>query len=677
MQVNKNNVAQFLAANNTTFVIPVYQRNYDWTEENCKQLWSDIWYVAQGEDGRTHFLGTICSKGITSREKTIIDGQQRITTITLLLKAMHDYVENDDFKRDIEATFLRNMGYGVSENHKVKLHLNRRDDVIYRKLLESFSFCGADGLTKQEKESSVYQNYAFFYNQMKGLEEGQIASIRAALDRIVIVDLDVEGEDPQEIFESLNSTGLDLTDVDLLRNYLLMSLDYENQLRLYNEYWYKIEENVNPRNMVRFFIDYLIYVKRSDAIMIRGRRAHINEGNLYTAFKNYYASLAGERERYSNSPEVTEQILKKMLNCSEVYRRLVFDSGIDMNSLGDIDRIIYSLVYLNESVASRPVLLYVMGLLAAGEIAEGQASEMLRACLTLVVRAKVTRSTGINGQFAGNVLQRLPEHGTEDIVDAFWRALTSGGGKFAYPSDEEFREALLNRPIFEVIRAKGVKYLLYALEQSSVSAKGLPRYDDANITIEHIMPKTLSEAWEEELGTEASLHDDYLNKLGNLALTSYNSEMSNREFGEKRTWYSEASFALTRDICLEESWSIDAIRRRANAIAEECLRVWSMPARYQTEESAEEVSRKRVPFQFSMIGLVPGDEVSFVKNPSLIATVVDDSHVEYQGEVCSLSALAARFLGKETSRGVQGPLHFAYEGETLSQLRNEVDANVF
>lgn len=102
-----------------------------------------------------------------------------------------------------------------------------------------------------------------------------------------------------------------------------------------------------------------------------------------------------------------------------------------------------------------------------------------------------------------------------------------------------------------------------------------------------------------------------------------------------------------------------------------------MPARYQTEESAEEVSRKRVPFQFSMIGLVPGDEVSFVKNPSLIATVVDDSHVEYQGEVCSLSALAARFLGKETSRGVQGPLHFAYEGETLSQLRNEVDANVF
>ena len=180
---------------------------------------------------------------------------------------------------------------------------------------------------------------------------------------------------------------------------------------------------------------------------------------------------------------------------------------------------------------------------------------------------------------------------------------------------------------------------MYALEQSSVSAKGLPRYDDANITIEHIMPKTLSEAWEAELGAEASLHDDYLNKLGNLALTSYNSEMSNREFGEKRTWYSEASFALTRDICLEESWSIDAIRRRANAIAEECLRVWSMPARYQTEESAEEVSRKRVPFQFSMIGLVPGDEVSFVKNPSLIATVVDDSHVEYQGEVCSLSAL--------------------------------------
>lgn len=676
MEVNKNNITQFLTATNTSFIIPVFQRNYDWGEDNCKQLWNDIVYVAQGDMDRRHFLGTICSKSINGHEKSIIDGQQRITTITLLMKAMHDYVSNEDFKKDIESTFLRNTGYGVSESHKVKLHLNKRDDSVYMKLLENKSHTNLERLKPSEVNSNIYRNYEFFYKKLEGMSESQVASIRGALDRIVIVDLDVEGEDPQEIFESLNSTGLDLTPVDLLRNYLLMSLDYENQLRLYDNYWYKIEGNVKPDNMVRFFIDYLIFVKKSDAVSIRGRRAHVNERNLYIAFRNYYQMLSGTSERYSNSPEVTESVLKDMLQYSELYRSLVFDDGIDMNSLNAMQKLIYSLVYLNEAKASRPVLLYVLRLRELGEINEDQAMEMLQACLSLVFRAKVTRSTGINGQFAGNILQRLPEHATPDIIDIFWSELASGSGKFAFPSDEDFREALISRPIFDVIRSKGTKYLLYSLEQNSISSKGLPRYDDSNITVEHIMPVTLNENWINDLGKEASFHDDNLNKLGNLALTTYNSEMSNKRYDEKREWYLNSAFALTRKISETQRWGIGEIADRSKEIAEKCLDLWSFPEAYQRNVSGEpSVGKRRPPFRFSMIGLMEGDEVAFVGNPDIRASVLDDSHVLYDGKRYSLSSLAAELYGGNSA--LQGPAYFMFDGETLDQLRNEAEANVF
>lgn len=679
MQVNKNNVTQFLTATGISFTIPVYQRNYDWNEDNCKQLWNDIWYISKTASSRTHFLGTICSKSINGREKTIIDGQQRITTITLMMKAMHDYVDNEEFKKDIDSSFLHNTGYGTPESHKVKLHLNKRDDAIYNRLLEFDEFVQPEALNKQDAASSIYQNYAFFYRRMEGLAEPDIAEIRSSLDRLIIVDLDVENENPQEIFESLNSAGLDLTDVDLLRNYLLMSLDYETQVRLYNDYWYKIEENVNPKNMVRFFVDYLIFVRQSDAFQEKGRRAHINEGNLYSAFKEHCRIEAGSDERHSNSPETTESILSNMLSLSKDYKSLVFDEDrLDMNEMEQMDRIIYSTIYLNEAPSSRPVLLYVIKKLHDGEIGNNQAIEMLNACLSLTFRAKVTRSTGINGQFAGNVLQRLNAAMQDNPVDAFWRAITAGSGRFMFPPDNMFKDALVNRPIFDALRAKGTKYLLYTLGQHSCSAKGLPRYDDASTTIEHIMPKTLSGEWRNHLGFEVERYDDFLNKLGNLALTSYNSEMSNKPFAAKQEWYKDSSFYYTRNISSLASWSIEAIRQRSNTLADKCVEIWSIPEQYQPIAEISEATKRRPPFKFSMIGLVPGDEVAFVEDPSKVATILDDSHVEYGGERYSLSGLAAKLMRRSfPNGGVAGPLHFSYGGETLSELRDEIEANIY
>ena len=687
MQVNKNNVTQFLTARNMCFMVPVYQRNYDWDEDNCKQLWADLRHLALDEPGKTHFLGTICSKTTSSREKSIIDGQQRITTLSLLIKAMHDRVADDSFKRDLEE-FLRNAGYGTAPEQAVKLHLNRRDDAIYNKLLARKSFEGTDGLAADEAASSIYRNYLYFYTCLGELDDAQMLAVRDALDRMVIVDLDVESENPQEIFESLNSTGLDLTDVDLLRNYLLMSLDHDTQTRLYEQYWYQIEQNVGPANMVRFFVDYLIYVRRSDAITLRGRRAHVNERNLYAAFKDHYQDLAEQSAESLASETTTERLLRDMRDCSVVYGHLVFPDDTDMNALDTIGRAVFSTIYLNQATGSRPLLLYIMD----GYLNHGTSKEdtlvMLNACLSLVLRSRIVGVTGINGQFAGNVLQRLPEAGTPGCLDAFWQAITSGRGKYAFPTDEEFRQALTERNLFDVLRSRGTKYLLYALEQGTMSAKGLPGWNSPHITVEHIMPQTLSPEWEDYLGDDAELHADFLNKLGNLALTSNNPEMSNKPFSveengvdngsdkaaDKRSWYAESSFHYTRDIAKLGDWSVGRIRKRGERLADRCLETWTLPAAYQPEAETTPKGRRRPPFRFSMVGLAKDDEVSFARDPNKTATVVDDWHVSFEGETYSLTRLAMKLLGKKS--GVAGPWFFTYGGTLLGELRDRAETTV-
>ncbi len=679
MDVSKNNIMQYLSATNTNFMIPVYQRNYDWDKTNCKQLFNDILYLSQDTpSSKTHFLGTICSKTQNSREKTIIDGQQRITSMTLLLKAIYDFVDDAGFKKYIDENFLHNSGYGVKPEHIVKLHLNKRDDAIYNKLLENNTFTQPDDISEDAANSHIYKNYAYFYECVCSLDFSQIENLVSSLVNIIIVDLDVEDENPQEIFESLNSTGLDLTDVDLLRNYLLMSLEYKDQVRLYDEYWFKIEQNVGTENMVRFFVDYLIYVKKSDAIMLRGRQAHINERNLYSAFRDYYHSLTDKAGLKTSSLEITEKVLKDMYERACVYKMLIFDYSTDLKQMSEMDQVIYSIVNLNGSKSSRPILLYIMEKFQKGQISEKETLEMLNACLSLVFRAKVSMKSGINGQFSGNVLQKLPDSDPSNVIDEFWKAITSGNGKYEFPSDKTFIEALTTRPIFEVLKQQSTKYLFYVLEQHLPCAKGLPEYNDANTTIEHIMPKILNNKWEQDLGEDVSYHDDFLNKLGNLALTSHNSEMKNRAFADKKQWYQNSGFYLTRTLTDSQSWTISAIRKRGNYLASKCVEIWSIPAKYQKEplEYTGDTEKKKR-FQFSMIGLLHGDKIAFTKDPSKIAEVCDDDiHVIYEGEIYSLSKLAAILSGNENS-SYQGPAYFMYEGEVLSDMRDNADNNVF
>ncbi len=587
MQAHNNNIEEYLSVPRTVFVVPVYQRNYDWKEENCKQLFQDI--LKSIETGREHFLGTICFKNTNAHECSIIDGQQRLTSITLMLKAIMDYSSDAAIKEEIMDTYIYNKGHSVDTEYlKIKLHLNKRDDLTYRRILEYNKETVEDKLTVSQRDSRVYQNYLIFYELVSDYvwnHSGQLVDILEALRRLTIIELEVQNENPQEIFESLNSTGLDLTNADLLRNYFLMKFSHNEQTHLYEEYWSKIEDFVGVTNMEQFFTDYLIYRKKSDSITINGHRQHITQKTLYIAFKDYYNT-----QGIGSSFEETETYFADLKRLAGLYRNLVFEGSIDLNKESYIRQRFYYLIYANEAVKSRCLLLFLLDIHDQKLINDIVLKQSIEAVLSLSFRAKMCKAKGINYQFTGNVLQRLvnlPDY--NHFLEALWKALTFGKGAFAFPTDEDFVKALTQKDLYLTIRSKGVKYLLYALEENSPFPKGLPNYFDETMSVDHIVPQSLSDEWKKYLSqTDVENYDTYLHRLGNLTLTNYNSEMSNKSFEEKKVIYRGSNYYYTRKLGDISQWSSAAISKRGKELAEEALKIWHFPAEYQTEKTVHD-----------------------------------------------------------------------------------------
>lgn len=582
MQAHNSNIEEFLSAQRTVFVVPVYQRNYDWKDGNCKQLFQDICQVV--DSGNEHFLGTICFKGDSAHERSIIDGQQRLTSITLLLKSMFDFSDDDSIRDEISESYFYNKGHSIDNDYmKVKLHLNKRDDAVYHVLLENNYTTVESKLTKSQKESRVYQNYRLFYDLLKNYvaNGGDVGSILDTFHDLTIIELEIQSENPQEIFESLNSTGLDLTNVDLLRNYFLMQFSHKQQTELYEDYWNKIEDNVGVDNMEQFFVDYLIFKKRSDSISINGRRAHINDRNLYIAFKDYYLSLHADTDY-----DRTKQCFSDLKQCSDIYRNFLFSSDVNVAKESEIRQKLYYLLGVNDSGKSKSLLLYLFNLYDDKKIDAGMLKDAIDAITSLTFRAKICKAKGINGQFAGNVMIRLDNiDDYSSFTDKFWEALTIGKGSFAFPDDNEFKQALTQKDMYQTLRSKGTKYMLYMFELHSPYHKGIPSFDDETLSIEHIMPQTITDEWKETINSETLENYDVLvTRLGNLTLTNYNSEMSNKTFAEKKEVYENSNLYYTRELVNYKKWTDKEINRRSEKMANDALKIWKFPEQYQKQK---------------------------------------------------------------------------------------------
>ena len=531
----------FIGTNKVLFRIPVYQRNYDWSESNCNRLLDDIYGIMQSGD--KHFLGTIVfmaakSGGFALQEYIIIDGQQRLTTLMLILKALSVVAERvgDDCYHEIEEQYLHNKY--CSEEFKVKLKPIKSDNNQFTLLLEG-------KIDEMDEDTHIYHNFMLCKDRFERWTERGInpSQVLDALTKLEIVEIVLtKGEDdPQVIFESINSTGLELSNADLIRNYLLMNAD--DQEKLYENYWLYIEKTLRNKmdysNLDAFFMQYIVY-KTSKPV---------NSRQLYNSFVKLFKDSG-----YSQ-----ESILKELRYYAEIFGAFVYGS----NKYSErINRLLYRLRVLNQTTCY-PFLLHVFDDYHQGVIDEETVEKILQFILAYLLRRMVcgVPSNTLRGLFTYlyNRIFKVASN-KQKYYETLNKFLFTVSSKDVIPSAAEFERALQKANIYG--NNALCRFLLLDIENGD----GKEILQAENLTIEHIMPQTLSADWSHIRPEE---HEEYLHTLGNLSVTGYNSELSNKSFAEKQDIIRENSKAviLNSDVLDKESWNIATIRARAKRLA--------------------------------------------------------------------------------------------------------------
>lgn len=525
----------------TNKVFPVYQRNYDWSESNCNRLLDDIYGIMQSGD--KHFLGTIVfmaakSGGFALQEYIIIDGQQRLTTLMLILKALSVVAESvgDDCYHEIEEQYLHNKY--CDEEFKVKLKPIKSDNNQFLLLLE-------DKIDEMDEDTHIYHNFMLCKERFERWAEKGInpSHVLDALTKLEIVEIVLtKGEDdPQVIFESINSTGLELSNADLIRNYLLMNAD--DQEKLYENYWLYIEKTLRNKmdysNLDAFFMQYIVY-KTSKPV---------NSRQLYNSFVKLFKDSG-----YSQ-----ENILKELRYYAEIFGAFVY--GSDKYS-DRINKLLYRLRVLNQTTCY-PFLLHVFDDYHQGVITEETVEKILQFILAYLLRRMVcgVPSNTLRGLFTYlyNRIFKVASN-KQKYYETLNKFLFTVSSKDVIPSAAEFERALQKANIYG--NNALCRFLLLDIENGD----GKEILQAENLTIEHIMPQTLSADWSYIRPEE---HEEYLHTLGNLSVTGYNSELSNKSFAEKQDIIRENSKAviLNSDVLDKESWNVADIQARAKRLA--------------------------------------------------------------------------------------------------------------
>ena len=531
----------FIGTNKVLFRIPVYQRNYDWSESNCNRLLDDIYDIMQSGD--KHFLGTIVfmaakSGGFALQEYIIIDGQQRLTTLMLILKALSVVAESvgDDCYHEIEEQYLHNKY--CDEEFKVKLKPIKSDNNQFTLLLE-------DKVDEMDEDTHIYHNFMLSKERFERWAERGInpSQVLDALTKLEIVEIVLtKGEDdPQVIFESINSTGLELSNADLIRNYLLMNAD--DQEKLYENYWLYIEKTLRNKmdysNLDAFFMQYIVY-KTSKPV---------NSRQLYNSFVKLFKDSG-----YSQ-----ESILKELRYYAEIFGAFVYGSAKYSER---INRLLYRLRVLNQTTCY-PFLLHVFDDYHQGVIDEETVEKILQFILAYLLRRMVcgVPSNTLRGLFTYlyNRIFKVASN-KQKYYETLNKFLFTVSSKDVIPSAGEFERALQKANIYG--NNALCRFLLLDIENGD----GKEILQAENLTIEHIMPQTLSADWSHIRPED---HEEYLHTLGNLSVTGYNSELSNKSFAEKQDIIRENSKAviLNSDVLDKESWNIATIQARAKRLA--------------------------------------------------------------------------------------------------------------
>ena len=554
MKANEANLLRFLDSTKQ-FQVPIFQRRYSWERRHCKQLWEDIWRVGKNKEIPSHFLGSIVSieaGSPTVPKFLVIDGQQRLTTLALLLSALGRAIETRhvDIRIDrnrLEGYYLFNDREDGELRYKQLLTPHDKDTLI--QLLE-------DG-EASDNTSLLVKNYQFFE---KELRRADLETVYKGIQKLMIVDivLDTRSDNPQLIFESLNSTGLELSQVDLIRNYVLMGQDPSTQNRLYKTYWQPMEQSFGTEYAKRFDL----FIR--DYLTLKTLQIS-NKKQVYESFKRY---VADKRE-----PEALETIIKEIIHYAKYYVRIALLEETDQElraCLEDIHALRIEVIF--------PVLLGIYEAYSQGVAGKADVVEAFRLIESYLFRRAICGlpTNSLNEHFvriAAVLSDDIQSKGNINISQIL-KGMFILIRPLHFPSDSEFKQGFLIKDVYNFNRCK---YLLHKLENYG---REEPTSIE-NYTIEHVMPQTLSEEWQMELGEEwRETYEKYLHTIGNLTLTGDNSELSNRSFKEKQEMpggFQDSPLCLNRDLAQAKRWNETSIVKRAEMLSEKACKIWIFP----------------------------------------------------------------------------------------------------
>lgn len=566
MKGSELRLIEYMEGSKKRFIIPVYQRNYDWKIENCKQLYDDLIQVIKN-NSKTHFFGSIVSVYEPSGRNTeflIIDGQQRLTTMSLLFLALYNLLEekiiiseDESLKDQIYEDFLVDK-YQPQEK-RMKLKPIKNDQKAFSKLFNS----------KDDyiKDSNLTINYSYFYERIQK-QEITIDEFFDAICRLEIINITLNNEDnPQLIFESLNSTGLDLSEGDKIRNYILMGLPKQKQDEYYEKYWNCIEK-CTKYDVSSFIRDYLS-VKQ---LVIPSQK------KVYINFKKYVED---------SSLKIIE-ILEDLLSYAKRYNILLCEktSSKELNScINRLNRL--------ETTVTRPFFLEVLRLYDENQINLNEVAEAFSITESYLFRRTICDlpTNALNKIFLLLNREIMRYDGTDsNYIEKLKFALLSKKDRARFPNDDDFSLMFTEKPIYQM-NSKNKIYILERLENfGTLEDKDIYRhYDEGEYSIEHIMPQHLTPAWIKELGDSyEEIHDTWLHRIANLTLTAYNSKYSNSTFVEKKTMkngFEDSGIRLNTYVSKKDKWTLAELRDRNDYLLKRALNIWAFPStNYKPQE---------------------------------------------------------------------------------------------
>ncbi|MGT0085192.1 GmrSD restriction endonuclease domain-containing protein [Helicobacter pylori] len=531
-------------------VIPIYQRVYSWEKEQCKQLWDDIIKIGGDDKMDGHFIGSILyvldSITHSNNALLIIDGQQRLTTITLLLTALRDYLSDEyEFlkkfsRQNIQNDYLINSDKDGDKKFRLILSDSDKDTLL--------SLIDKDRRKPSEPSSKIVENFKLFEEWVSNTDK--LETIFKGLEKLMIVEIALEkGDEPQLIFESMNSKGMELSQTDLIRNYIVMETEVEKQEYFYNKYWRAMEEEFEQnKKLFDRFVRHYLTIKTRDI-------PNINK--VYEALKDY-------RQKEGIG---IEDLLKDLQKYCGYFCQIVFKKEANK----DLNKTLGFLVDLEMDVIY-PLLLELYSDYSDGVLSKDDFRRSIALIESYIFRRAVC---GLGTNSLNKVFPSFTKHIQKN---EYFKSLKAHFGylteKQRFPNNDEFKDCFIT---IDFYKFKKKEYFFERLENFDRKE----RVYTHEYTTEHIMPQTLTEEWERDLGENfQAIHDKYLHTIGNLALTGYNPEYSNKSFQEKKGMekgFKDSPLRLNQSLRDLKSFGEEEIKKRANDLADLALKIWTYP----------------------------------------------------------------------------------------------------